>query len=191
MTARPEHTMLDIETFGTTPGAVIRSIGAVTFSLSGETGSTFYVNVDRKSCEDAGLFVDPATERWWSEQSEAARKALLVNPIPLKEALQRFTKWFVDQQAPYVWAHGANFDPPLLEAAYVRTGGRIPWKFWNVRDTRTVFDLFKYDTRDLARNRVHHNALDDTLHQVDLIAAALRKGRQPEPAPQKFEGVFE
>ncbi|CDZ55049.1 3'-5' exonuclease [Neorhizobium galegae] len=186
-----DNTMLDIETWGTSPGCAIRSIGAVTFDLSGKIGETFYVNVDKQSCLQAGLVVNPETEKWWAEQSAAAQKALLDDPKSLTEACRRFRSWFHSQSAPIIWSQGANFDPPLLEAAYKACSVDVPWRFYNVRDTRTVYDLFAFDTRDLARRRVHHNALDDTLHQVELVAAALRKGRAPEKAPATYEGVFE
>jgi hypothetical protein len=186
-----KNTMLDIETFGTSPGSVIRSIGAATFELTGEIGKTFYVNVDKQSCLSAGLVVDPKTEQWWAEQSASAQKAFLVDPQPLKIALEQFSSWFFAQQAPIIWSQGANFDPPLLEAAYRALGKETPWKFYNVRDTRTVYDVFGFDTRDLMRARVHHNALDDTIHQVALVAAAIGKGRAPLPAKPKYEGIFE
>lgn len=186
-----KNVMLDIETFGTLPGSVIRSIGAVTFDLAGKVGETFYVNIDKQSCLDAGLVVDPKTEEWWSQQSPAARQSLEVDPKPLHTALLNFRTWFLARNAPFVWSQGANFDPPLLEAAYVASGIGLPWKFFNVRDTRTVYDLFGFDTRDIARKRIHHNALDDTLHQVELVAAALRKGREPTAASSEYEGLFE
>lgn len=185
-----KNTMLDIETFGTSPGSVIRSIGAVAFELTGEIGETFYVNVDKQSCLSAGLVVDPNTEKWWGEQSPAAQKAFLVDPKPLKEALAAYTNWLV-RQGPIVWSQGANFDPPVLEAAYKAVGLPVPWRFYNVRDTRTVYDVFGFDTRDLMRTRVHHNALDDTLHQVALVAAAIAKGRKPGTTKPVAAGIFD
>jgi hypothetical protein len=190
MTKTP-NIMLDIETLGTTPGSALRSIGAVSFALTGEINAQFYVNIDRQSCLDAGLTVDPATEKWWSEQSKEARDAFLVDPQPLKHALREFDKWFRYQGASIVWAQGANFDPVLLEAAYARFDAKVPWRFYNVRDTRTVYDVFNFDTRDLQRKRIHHNALDDTIHQVALVAAAVRKGRASAQEPVSAAGVFE
>jgi len=184
------HTMLDLETFGTSPGSVIRSIGAVTFSLDGQVGKTFYVNVDKQSCLSVGLTVDPKTEQWWAEQSAAAQQSFLSPaPISLEAACIEFRQWFHQQSAPMLWGQGANFDPPLLEAAFKAANVAVPWKFFNVRDTRTVYDLFAFDTRDLVRKRIHHNALDDAIHQVALVAAALRKGRAAESTPVE-EGLF-
>lgn len=71
------HIMIDIETFGTRPGAAIRSIGAVVFGFpDGDNGHPFvarsggfYANITRVSCEQVGLRVEPETEDWWRRQS--------------------------------------------------------------------------------------------------------------------------
>ncbi|MGO3930827.1 3'-5' exonuclease [Rhodopseudomonas pseudopalustris] len=176
--------MIDLETFGTRPGCVIRSIGAVQFDLDGNTGATFYRNISKQSCLDVGLVVDPATERWWAEQAPAAQRALSNDQRPLREVAEEFRAWFT-ANAEFAWGHGASFDPPLWEAACVAAKALVPWKFWNVRDTRTVYHVFNFETRDLRRRGVHHNALDDAIYQVDCVAAALKKG-----LPAQDGGVF-
>ncbi|MGF7007181.1 hypothetical protein J2Y52_002679 [Aminobacter sp. BE110] len=179
--------MLDLETFGTLPGSVIRSIGAVQFDLRGNTGKTFYANIEPESCKAVGLVIDLRTEQWWSEQSKAAQQSLLIDQLPLKAVAVAFRSWFHEIGGEQVWGQGANFDIPLWEAASLAVSVPPPWKFWNVRDTRTVYDLFDFDTRELAIERVKHNALDDARHQVRLVAAALRHGRPPTPV---VEDVF-
>lgn len=174
--------MLDLETFGLVPGVALRSIGAVEFELSGETGDTFYANISRSSCEAAGLVVDPNTEAWWKRQSQAAQDVLLVDPQPLRDIVMRFHIWFRECQAVTIWSHGAAFDTALWEAAARRVELTPPWKFVNVRDTRTVYELFDFDVRDVQRVGTYHNALDDAVYQVKCVAAALAKGRPPERA---------
>lgn len=174
-----KHVMLDLETFGTKPGVILRSIGAVEFELDGTLGKKIYANIDRASCEAAGLVADPRTEQWWSEQSKASQEALLVDPKPLKDVVTSFASWFGKQGAVCVWGHGAAFDPVIFEAAANAVGVEVPWKFWNVRDTRTVFDLFGFDTSGSKRDGVYHNALDDAVFQTKCLCAALAKGRAP------------
>lgn len=177
--------MLDLETFGTRPGSVIRSIAAVQFDLDGKVGENFYRNIARESCEAAGLTVDPKTEQWWAEQSSTAKKALLVNPQPLKLVAKEFCAWF-RAHGDFAWGHGANFDLPLWEAAAYAVGEQTPWAYWNARDTRTVYALLNFDTRDLRRGGVYHNALDDAHYQVRCVAEAIRRGLK-----QPAAGVFE
>jgi hypothetical protein len=172
------HICLDLETLGLEPGRVLRSIGAVRFNLSGEIGDTFYRNIDKDSCLDAGLTIDPATAQWWARQSPQARAALEVDPRPLAEVIGDFNIWFGVRSETRVWAQGAAFDPAMWEAA-VKAAGYVvvPWKFHALRDTRTIYDVFNFDIRDVPRDGVYHSALDDALYQVRCVVTALSKGR--------------
>jgi hypothetical protein len=172
------HVMFDLETFGTAPGSVLRSIGAAFFSPeTGAVGATFYANIDRASCEAVGLKVDPATEKWWSEQSQEAQDALLIDCKPLAEVATAFHAFFKQGGGVQIWCQGANFDAVLWEAA-VRalwpSKNFIPWRFYNVRDTRTAYELAGFDSGSVTRSGTYHNALDDSLHQIACVSAAVR-----------------
>lgn len=166
--------MLDLETWGTKAGAALRSIGAVAFGLAGGLGAEFYRNIDRQTCLDVGLVVDPATEKWWQGQNQAAQDALLVDCRPLDEVAREFSQWFRAQGGECVWSQGANFDGVLWEAASLAVGRSVPWRFYNTRDTRTVYDVCGFDARSLPRAGTYHNALDDAKHQARCIQAALQ-----------------
>lgn len=171
------HVMVDLETFGTRPGSVLRSIGAVVFDpKTGAFGKEFYVNITRASCEKAGLLVDPKTEAWWAEQSPEAQAALAINPRTLIEALAAFHEWWsFEAKGEFIWGHGASFDGVLLASAYRAIGVEPPWQFWNERCCRTVLAL---GNRRIGKERQgeHHNALDDAKSQAVAVAAALRTG---------------
>lgn len=184
------HVTMDLETFGTRPGSVLRSIGAVVFDPNGKGhGDGFYANIERKSCETLGLTVDPATEKWWSEQSRDAEWQLEGNQKPLPEVVNSFSDWFVRVGGEYVWCQGANFDSVLWEAAVIASGRKVaPWKFWNVRDTRTIYHMAKFNEKTLKRDGTYHNALDDAKHQVLCVQAAMRmfKGAEPVKVEEDF-----
>lgn len=168
--------MLDLETWGTSAGCAIRSIGAVFFeSRAGRTflGSEFYTNVDTQSCLDAGLRQDDSTVQWWAKQSAEAQQALNSGQQPLKLALHNFKTWAVRNATEdiEVWAQGSAFDIPVIEAAAAAVGVAMPWKFWNVFDTRTVYRMRRFDPRQVSRQGTYHNALDDAKHQVRTLAA--------------------
>lgn len=169
------HIMLDLETFGTAPGSVLRSIGAVGFDPhgSGHEGE-FYVNIDRGSCEAVGLTVDLATEKWWAEQSKEANDQLMRGPIPVLTAVKSFHAWYATVGGEYVWCQGANFDSVLWEQAAKACGARVPWKFWNVRDTRTIYHMARFNEKTMKRSGTYHNALDDAKHQVACVQEALK-----------------
>lgn len=165
--------MFDLETFGKAPGCALRSIGAVFFDMHGNFGPEYYRNIDKQSCVDAGLSLDPETVAWWEKQSVAAQQALLTNPQPLREVVREFANWFKAKGGERIWCQGATFDAPVWEAAAKAVGSSVPWRFWNVRDTRTAYDLYDFDPRSVAREGSHHNALDDAKHQAVCIQTAV------------------
>ena len=171
------HAMLDLETLGTLPGSVILSIGCVPFELDGRIGHpVFYENIERKSSAAAGLKIDPKTVEWWSRQSKEAQTALLhPAPRPLREVAELFAAWYKTAGVDFLWGHGASFDPPLWETASVAVGILAPWKFYNVRDTRTLYALTNFDVRDITKAHVEHNAIDDARFQVACVTEAMRR----------------
>lgn len=169
--------MVDTETLGTTPGSAILSIGAVMFGPAG-LGATFYAPVLLQSCMDFGLTVDPNTITWWMSQSDQARAAAFrADASPLPRVLLDFSAWFIAQNALRPWCQGANFDAPLLEAAYKACSLPVPWKFWNVRDTRTLYELAGVKV-DRSKG-TYHNALDDAKAQAEAAVKALRILKSP------------
>ena len=167
------HCMCDLETWGTKPGCAIRSIGACLFTLEGDIGALFYCNIDEQSCLDIGLTKDAGTVAWWGKQSREAQEALLVSPVPLGVAIENFLAWYRLNGAKRLWCQGANFDAPILEYIIERLGTPIPWAYWDVRDTRTVYDVCGFNAKGYKRSGTYHNALDDCLHQIACIHAAM------------------
>lgn len=174
-----QHVMLDLETFGTTPQCPVLSLGAVYFDpVTGNTGPSLYETI---GFEDAfeGRYADPATIKWWLSQPDKAREALWNQEFPgtqdtLLGALQRFLT--LDDVEVFVWGNGATFDISILEDLYRQNGMDIPWKFYNVRDVRTIVHLAKgiVDRDNYSFIGTKHNALDDAIHQVKYVSAMWR-----------------
>ena len=168
--------MIDIESWGLTPGSAIRSIGAVMFDPRGdEIGGTFYANVSAQSCLDVRLTIDPETAKWWAGQSDAARAALESEQLDLGVVVYEFAAWYASLGVSAVWSHGLNFDVPLWEAACraLSPAGRVPWGYRDGRDTRTLFSLvsdFRHDS--IAFEGEKHDALADARHQARLVQRA-------------------
>lgn len=169
--------MVDLETMGKRAGCAIVSIGALYFDLeTGELGKEFYTNVDLVSCTRIGLHLDAETVQWWLAQNESARQALTENCVLIRGALLSFMEFleFTDKPANVaIWAHGASFDPPILEAAYNLLEIKTPWKYSAVRDTRTIYELANYYP-DRAQG-THHNALDDARNQALAVIEAHKR----------------
>lgn len=171
------HIMLDVETWGTRPGCAIRSIGAVVFDPSGRVpeGQAFYANIYGETCTAAGLHIEAGTAEWWEDQSPEAKAHLKDDPLPLRDALEQFQAFFMRNRGRYVWGHGASFDAPILGEAFRRLSLSEPWGFWNLRDTRTLYDVAGVSLRDIPREGTHHNALDDAKHQALVVQLAYKK----------------
>lgn len=172
-----QNIMLDLETWGTAPGCAIRSVGAVLFDPhSDQIGpDTFYMNVSDESCVMAGFVVDEETVKWWEAQSQAAQDALLVDPVGIYVVVQQFHAWFKKNRGVFLWSQGANFDEVIWSTITRRLGQRVPWKFYDVRDTRTVYDVCGFDPRSIRRQGTYHNALDDARHQAVCVQKSYAK----------------
>lgn len=169
------HIMLDFETWGVTPRASLRSIGAVVFDpKTGILGDPFYANISRESCAAFGLVEDQSTIDWWDKQSAKAQEALEIDQMPLDEALKEFLAYWKASKGQYIWSHGANFDEVIMRNALTAVGMEAPWQFWDVRCCRTVLALG--NRKPMREGGTHHNALDDAVAQAKAVAAALRTG---------------
>lgn len=171
----PNHLMVDLETLGREPGAVIVSIGAVKFDPSGETlGDKLYTNITIQSSLDAGLRVEGATIQWWMEQPDRARLALFhPDPLPLRRVLSAFARFYRGSES--IWSHGSTFDIPILEVAYRALNEWRPWVPRAVRDTRTLFSLVPQAVVEgVQREGMEHHALDDAVRQARMVQAAYR-----------------
>lgn len=168
------HIMLDIESLGVRPGAVILSVAFVRFSDEAHVT----LNLSLQDQEALGMLRDTATEAWWAEQERTAPGAwekATSNPFSLQVALPYISSW-LQWAAPagdaLIWCHGATFDAPLLEELFRRANAPCPWKFWQVRDTRTLYDLALVNPKDFAVPPPHV-ALNDALGQTRAANAAL------------------
>lgn len=92
-----------------------------------------------------------------------------------KEALASFVQWLRDNRCEKFWCQGATFDPVILEFALSHYGLSLPWKFWNVRDTRTAYDVLGFNAKSVPREGVYHSALDDCKHQIKCLRMAMKQ----------------
>lgn len=172
----PHHVMLDLETLGKRAGCGVLSIGAREFvPYEDRIGRAFYEVVNRASCAKKGLTEDRETLDWWSRQSEEARQVLRDAencPQGLGGALIKLTGWLQQfgKKELYIWGNGADFDQPILYAAFEACSMPVPWLFYNNRCYRTLRAFGNVKTEP-PRHGVHHNALDDATTQA---ATAMR-----------------
>lgn len=168
------HIMTDIETLGKRPGSVVLSAAFVRFSDEAQ----MTLNLSIPDQQALGLVIDEETAVWWRGQEEkhpGAWAAATANPVPLATALSYIAQWLTWAGGGDwfdIWCNGAPFDCPILEELFRRAGIKCPWEFWQVRDTRTLYDLALIRKEDYAVPPPHI-ALNDCIGQVRAANAAL------------------
>lgn len=180
-----KQVMIDIETLGTGPDAVILSIGATEFTL--EQGVdyteeyyplTLYKRI--KANSQPNRKIDADTVDWWMRQSSEAQKALYDGEQCTLEIGLKALGIFLDHwDNPIVWANGVAFDIAILDHAYRQLGMKSPWRYSNVSCMRTLRNLVPSWVAD----SVHpigdaHNAINDAQWQANYVAAALKYLRE-------------
>jgi exodeoxyribonuclease VIII len=158
--------MLDLETFGNAPGAVIVAIGAVKFG-AGILGDHFYARVDAESCVKAGLQMDVSTVMWWMAQEDKARFEVCEPGRPLPDVLAHFSEWIgTETDNVEMWGNGSDFDNAILAQAYRVCEMPLPWKFWNNRCYRTMKAHYAHVKPEKKNG---HHALGDAINQASHL----------------------
>jgi hypothetical protein len=168
--------MVDLETLGTDPNAVILSIGAVYFDAD-NLGAEFHRVLEIESQQQRGREVNPKTVEWWAGQSEQARAIFTAPSMLTFQALDEFTEFCGDQDIS-VWGNGADFDCVLLGSLYESFGKKRPWSYSKNRCFRTLKNTVVRESSNPLPERlgVHHDALDDAKYQA-LCAQVYFKGK--------------
>lgn len=162
--------MVDIETLGCKPNAVIVQIGACFFDRdTGEMGAQFIENVCPQDCIDKGFTVDGDTIKFWLEQE---KHDWVKEGQNLRDVLGDFRVFA--KSCKYVWAH-ATFDFPILVYAYNHLCIDLPFHYRAMRDLRTLVDLAGIEYHTAKERKGSHNALADCRYQVKYCVECLNK----------------
>lgn len=162
--------MFDIETLGKTPGSIVLSIGACRFNIEQKRiYDEFSVNIDIYDSLKYGLTYDKETLDWWRNQNPATFRGIQKDAKSAAEALNLFYDYLAKKQDEPLWALGPHFDVPIIQMAMLKVLGikKVPWKYYNVYDVRTVCNVFGVSVK--RDEGVHHNSLDDAIAQAKFI----------------------
>ena len=166
--------MFDLETLDTKPTAVILSLGAVKFDPKTQSVPAelpkLLLKFEIDAQNDLGRTTSDDTIEWWGKQPPHIQEEAfgLEGRTPLAEAIDQFHKfvWNSDR----VWSQGC-FDIVIIEDLYRMVGRTPPWNYWQIRDSRTLFD-FVDGKMDRSK---HHDAMEDALEQARAVQRALNK----------------
>ena len=167
--------MVDLESLNITPDTCILTIGAVVFEPK-STGIIERIEI-RPSIDEQlqlGRTISEDTVEWWGKQSPEAQEEAFGDHgrIPFKDAMERFYQFCLHKHT--VWSNGASFDVVVMENALQQVGKRIPWAYYNVRDTRTLYDATGLRLGD-GGHVTSHKAVEDAEHQAVVVQAGYKK----------------
>jgi hypothetical protein len=162
------HGMIDLETLSTRPDAVILSLGAIKFDpyTQEQPHDPLYFRVDVDSQTEMGRHVMQDTLDWWATQPEHIREDALgeSDRISLDDTVKEINRWAVGIDV--FWCQGPLFDYAILQNLYAQLGKPVPWQYWAIRDSRTLFSLYR--ETDVAKVDAH-NALADCDYQAKKV----------------------
>jgi len=143
----------DFETLGTDPkNSVVLSVAALVYDeerllnnpytfeeLLSETKEIKFSVADQ--VKNHRMRIDPNTMAWWKKQSDEARRVLepSLDDKPLSDIVEFFSG-FNPGNMKKVYTRGNTFDPIFLGEIYKRLKVPDPFKWWCIRDTRSMID---------------------------------------------------
>ena len=170
------HGMIDLETLDVFPTATVLSLGAVKFNPFNydEPYSELYIKIQIDDQDRLGRSVSDATIEWWGKQDPKIMEEAFdqSNAVSVEESLKQLNKWVVGLDT--IWGQGYGFDLTILENMYRMTEQPIPWQFWQIKDSRTLFSLLPEDPRKSMQTNLH-NALADAYYQAKAVQIAYNK----------------
>lgn len=182
--------MIDIETLDTTASAVVIQIGAVVFDYNDKGQVTIVDQLDIKLPVapqlNIGRTISLDTVKFWlnSPKQQQLLGELLTpeTKYNYRNALAEFLEFCQAHQPREYWSQGPTFDIIILEdmIAQIDSAGdtrNVPWKFYQVRDLRTVQKFVGDDAKSekMKAENSNHNALDDCHSQIKLLQHFIKK----------------
>lgn len=175
-----KHVMIDLETLSTRSNAVFWQIGLAEFwPASGAKVRRHSKLVDPKYRDKyPDLFHNcPVTIEWMKNNKTVNDNFELARDMGA--GISFALEWVASiiHNDTIVWGNGAAFDIPILENGFNVIGQKVPWRYRNVRDTRTLW-MITGDGRDEVSMPLHsleHDAGDDAEWQAMRVIWSYRQ----------------
>lgn len=174
--------MIDIETLDTVPSATVLSVGAVKFDPYNMNAEPYKQTLWLPSLEqqlELGRTTSDSTLEWWAKQdAEILERALEENGrVDLTHFFKDLNRYLVG--ADKIWCQGPQFDMVILEDMYRQADHHYNWAFWQVCDSRTVFNMMPVDPRKAIQEDAHDAAADAYYQALALQISFNHFGVQP------------
>lgn len=177
--------MIDIEGMNLVPHKTrIMQLSAAFFDEEGNILSTF----NEFSGKEPHMFPDwtwddPDTMKFWKAQPNWDKMvgAMAIHGRSYQSMIKLFREWFIAQsgeERTLVYACGPQYDIATLDEYFRQLGYEAPWRFYSVRDYRTIREQY----RDRIADSVHygdHMAHNDVVAQIHNLVQCIRAGYIP------------
>ena len=174
--------MVDLETLGTDPDAVVIQLSGVVYDRkTGKTMEEFDEFISPKSALDAKLTISASAMKWWFQQDQRVFKKIILGAVSkgkdITEVLNHFNNFLEDVKTKYktnsihLWGNGTMSDNVWIDNCYRNTNVKNPFKYFEHKDVRTLVqlgeDILGRDCRDdIKFEGLEHDALADCYHQI-------------------------
>ena len=163
------YLMLDIETLSTRPDAAVVAIGCAVFDLDGVISSSGW----RIRPTDWIGHIDPATLKWWMDQSNEARTATFGGTTSAGSVATQLREW-LSSNISGVYANDPSFDIAILKNWWTNFSGTpFPFSYKLERSYRTITALAKrygIDYSSAYDRAIPHDAVSDACCQARAVA---------------------
>ena len=157
--------MIDIETFDVTHDAVVFQAAVIFFDKNHSITYRELWNLNFDEQYAAGRDVSASTMIFHLGIPANAKAALQdKNKVTMTEFADHLLALFKDLKPKNTWAKG-SFDFNILENMFKSIDRQVPWKFYQLRELRTLMSECGVKKGD-----VSHNALEDCVAQVAQLA---------------------
>ena len=167
------HAAIDLETLDVRPTATVLTLGGVKFDprSNSEPYDELYFKISIDDQDQYGRSSNDSTIEWWSTQDPKIMEEAFdqEGAITLEEACSRIARWSVGVDT--FWGQGYGFDFTMMEDMFRNIERPVPWQFWQVLDSRTLFRALSRDPRKEMQTALH-NALADAYFQAKAIQVA-------------------
>lgn len=154
--------MIDIETLGTSPNAVILSAVVMDFNKN----VLCHINFPIEEQIAKGRVIDQNTWNWWSTQKINPITSPTYNTVSL--CLDNLIKSIKNFTFEDIWSKSPLFDINILQNIMDQYGYEYPWRYTQLMDVRTISNLHS-KLGEGAKDP--HNPISDCEYQVDLVTS--------------------
>lgn len=175
------HIVIDLETFATSPSAVVTSIGVAIGSKGAIRTDPAQSNLEITSQLLKGRTTSQSTLAWWQGQPAATQQLMLENQRPTLQALTDLASELAGLQIQLgessiaIWGNSPSFDLVILKSLFDQYDISVPWEYWQERDLRTYGAIIGVSFNEWKQQQggsevfIEHCAKDDALAELKFI----------------------